>query len=137
MSTVGSLAVKDCSSVFFLILNFSYCCIGMAMSQAQRLAAPRQRSRGGSASLPNPKLPLAAPLHLLERRSPLLRPHLKLTSKPKIQPQATSRRPAAKLISLSSPRDLCRRGGGGPLRRTNNPSPNQNPPSLIPIFLNL
>lgn len=108
----------------------------MAVHQAQRRAAPRQQSRGGSASPPNPKSSLDAPLHLLGRRSPLSRLHLKLTSKRKTQPQAKSRSPAAKLMPQSSLRDLCRRGTGGPLRRKNSPSPNPNPPSFIPTVLN-
>lgn len=121
----------------FLILHFCSCSLGMAKSQVQKQAAPRQRSRGGSVSPPNPKWPPAAPLHLLEPRSPPSRPHLRPMSKPKIQPRATSRHLAAKLMWPNSPRDLCRRGTRGPLKRTHSPSPNPNLPLIIQIVLNL
>lgn len=124
---------EKCHFRCFSDLMFSDCCVGMAMSQVQRLAAPLQRSRGGSASPPNPKSSPAAPLHSLECRSPPSGPHLKSALKPKIQPQATSRRPAAKRMF----RDLCRQGTGGPLGKTNRPSPNPNPLSFIQIVLNL
>lgn len=108
------------------------------MSQAQRLASPLQRSRGGSASPPNPKSSPAAPLHLLEHRSPLSRPRPKVVLEPKIQLQATSRHlAAAQKKSQSSPRDLCRQRTEGSLGKTSSLRPNPNPLSRNPVVLNL